>query len=313
MPVFAVSAREGIGVDELRSEIAERVSAKKLTRERIEADLRAAGGRIVEASGSGKTRELSQSRIRELEDALAESAGVPTVVDAVERSTRLRAGRATTWPAFAALTRFKSDPLKKLGLDLGEASNAIRGSSRRSMPATTQVQRARVDTEVRALADDASSGLGAPWVAAVRRASTERVSELGDRLDDALAGTDLGAAKLPLWVGLVRVLQWVLILGALGGAVWTGLRAAGGTLADETVGGMPTPLVVLVGCVALGLLLAVICRVLVAGTARTRAATADRRLREGVHAVSEELVVRPVAAELAAYTTVQKGVSAALK
>ncbi len=125
--------------------------------------------------------------------------------------------------------------------------------------------------------------------------------------------TDLGVARLPLWAGLVRVLQWLLILGALGGAVWTGLRAAGGTLADQTVGGMPTPLVVLVGCVVLGILLAVICRGLVAGTARARAADADRRLRAGVHQVSEELVIDPVAAELAAYTAVRKGVSAALK
>ena len=171
---------------------------------------------------------------------------------------------------------------------------------------------ADVDSEVRALADDASAGLGTPWVESVRRASTARVPELGTRLDSALAHTDLGAATLPAWVGVVRVLQWLLIIGALFGGVWTGLRAAGGTLADQLVAGMPTPLVVLVGCVLLGILLALLSRALVAVTARKRAATAERRLREAVHTVSEELVVGPVLEELAAYAAVQQGVCAAL-
>ena len=38
-------------------------------------------------------------------DALAESAGVPTVVEAIERSTRMRARQATGWPN-ASKTRF---------------------------------------------------------------------------------------------------------------------------------------------------------------------------------------------------------------
>ena len=313
VPVFAISARQDIGVNALRAEVAARVSAKKLTRERIEADLRAAGGRIAEASGSGKARELSAERIAELDSALAEAAGVPVVVDAVERSIRLRAGRATTWPPVGLASQLKSDPLKKLGLDLGDASATLRGSSRRTLPETTPVQRARVDTEVRALADDASAGLGAPWAEAIRRASTARVPEVGDRLDVALAETDLGVAALPTWAGFVRVVQWLLIAGALGGLIWAGLRAAAGTLSEQNVAGAPIPLLVALVCLVLGIVLALVCRGLVAGAARARASVADQRLRTAVHGVADELVVKAVAGELTAYAKVSMGVSAALK
>ena len=311
--VFAVSARQGIGVDGLRGEIAARVSAKKLTRERIEADLRTAGRRIAEASGTGKPRELSAKRVIDLDAALADAAGVPVVVDAVERSTRLRAGRATSWPLVGLATRFRADPLKKLGLDLGDDSAALRGTPRKALPETTPVQRARVDAEVRTLADDASAGLSAPWADAVRRASTARVAEVGDRLDAALAGTDLGVARLPAWAGVVRAVQWLLLLGAVGGLVWAGVLAADGTLSDQKVAGLPTPLLLALGCVVVGIVLALVCRHYVGSTARQRALTADHELRAAVHAVADELVVRPVTAELAAHAAVVKGVSAAVR
>ena len=47
-----------------------------------------------------------------------------------------------------------------------------------------------------------------------------RLTDLSDRLDAALGGTDLGVQRLPIWAGLVRVLQWVLILSAVAGALW---------------------------------------------------------------------------------------------
>jgi hypothetical protein len=315
VPVFAVSARAGIGIDALRREIASRVAAKRLTRERIEADLRSAAGALAEASGDGRTRDLSSQRVSELESALADAAGVPVVVDAVERSTRLRAGRATTWPVVSAVTRLRPDPLKRLELDLGSAGAELSGRSTRGrLPETTPVQRARVDTEVRALADDASAGLGPSWVDAVRRASTERLDEVGDRIDRALAGTDLGADRLPVWAGLVRVLQWVLILAALGGGVWSALLAVGGGLGEAPqVAGMPLPLLLCVGGVVLGVLLALGCRALVAGTARARAEAADERLRDAVHEVARELVVEPVRAELSAYAAVRTNVATVLK
>lgn len=318
VPIIPISARHGIGLPELREEIVRRVRAKQATRQRLEADLRGVADRMQEASGSGKTRALSDARVSDLEDAFAEAAGVPTVVDAVERSTRLRAGRATGWPVVAWFSRLKPDPLKRLHLDLGDAAEKFSGRSRTSLPETSPIQRARVDTEVRALADDASAGLGRPWAEAVRRASTSRITDLNDRLDAAVGGTDLGVAKMPWWAGAVRAIQWVLIITALLGGAWLAALAVMGYLkvpepSTPDVGPLPLPTLLLLGGVALGVLLALVCRWLVSATAHHKAAAADRRLRAAVHEVADELVVQPVAAELAAYSAVRTHLASALK
>jgi GTP-binding protein EngB required for normal cell division len=316
VPVIALSARTGTGMSELKAAIAERVSAKKMTRIRLEADLRGAAKRLDELTGQGRTRDLPADRVRDLESAVADAAGVPIVVDAVERSTRLRAGRATGWPVVSWLSRFKPDPLKRLHLDLGDDARQLTGRARTSVPEATQVQRARVDAEIRALADDLSDGLGRPWVESIRRASVAHLPDLNDRLDSALAGTDPGVSRLPIWAGAVRLLQWLLILAAVGGAGWTAALAVSGTLSDDAtpkVAGIAVPLVLLGGGIVLGIVLALVGRGLVGLTARSRAETADKRLRGAVHGVTQELVVRPLEAELAAYTAVRTGLGKALK
>jgi hypothetical protein len=316
VPVFATSARHGDGIADLRAEISRRVADKRSTRQRLEADLRSVAARLNEECGTGKPRSLAKQRVEAMEDALADAAGVPTVVAAIERSTRLRAGQATGWPLVSWAARLRPDPLRRLHLDLGAEGKQLTARSRTSIPEATPVQQARVDSEVRELADDVSAGMTAPWAHAIRKASLARLPEVTDRLDLAIAETDLGVARLPVWAGVVRVLQWLLILAAIGGGVWSVAMAASGTLGSSSVPkvlGVSLPLLLLIGGVAAGILLALLCRVLVSATARSRAASADRRLREAVHEVSDELVVTPVATELDAFRTVRNGLSTALK
>ena len=314
VPVIAVSARLGWGIPELRAEIAKRVADKKATKARIEADVKTLAGRMREASGDAQPKRLDQSRIEGLDEAISEAAGVPTVVDAVERSTRLRAGRATGWPLISWVSALKPDPLKRLHLDLGAEGKLLTGAARTSVPEATAVQRARVDSEVRALADETGSGLGQPWQESIRAASVSKIGELNDRIDAALGSVDLGASRLPVWAHLFRLLQWLLILAAIGGGVWTVAAAVSGGLDDvRKVAGVALPLAILIGAVVLGIVLAVVGRILVAGTARTRAAAADKRLRDAVATVSRTLVVEPVQAELAAYARHREGFSRALK
>lgn len=316
VPIIPASARLGWGIPELKQEIARRVADKRATKGRLEADVRAVAGTMREASGEVAPKRLEEARVEALDDAIAEAAGVPTIVDAVHRSTTRRAGSATGWPLISWVSGLRPDPLKRLQLDLGAEGKVLTGRARTSLPEATQVQRARVDTEVRALADETGSGLGAPWQESIRRASVSHIDDLNDRLDAALGEVDLGASRLPIWAGLVRVLQWLLILAALGGAVWTVALAVSGTLADQDtqkVAGIALPLAILIGAVVIGIVLALVCRVLVAGTARSRAATADRRLRDAVSSVSGELVVRPVEAELAAYGALREGLAQALR
>jgi GTP-binding protein EngB required for normal cell division len=318
VPVLATSARTGEGIDELRDEIARRVRAKKVTRARLEADVRQAAVRLQGASGTSTHPELSKARIAALDDALAVAAGVPTVVGAVESATRIRANRATGWPVTAWLSRLRPDPLKRLHLDLGKDGKQYTGRGRTSVPAPTMVQRASVDSEVRAVADEVSAPLARPWAESVRRASVSRLPDLNDRLDSALAATDLDAARIPAWAWFVRVLQWLLLIAALAGAVWLGVLATDRYLnvsepSTPDVAGFPVPTVLLLGGVVLGIALSLVCRLLVSGTARSRARSADRRLRSAIAEVADELVVAPVRAELAAYDQVREGLGRALK
>ncbi len=319
VPLLPASARTGEGIDALRYAIADRVRAKQVTRSRLEADLRSAAQRLSDATGtSGQRPELSKQRIAALEDSFADAAGVPTLVDAVEAATRVRGRRATGWPVTSWVSRLRPDPLKRLHLDLGKEGSQLTGRRRSSLPAPTQVQRARVDSEVRSVADEVSAPLARPWAEAVRRASVARLPELGDRLDQSLTQTQLDTERIPAWAGLVRVLQWALLLAALAGLVWSGvvlLDPQFGVDRPDTpdVQGFPVPVLLLVGGVVLGILLALLCRFLVTATARRRARTADRRLRASIAAVAEELVVTPVRDELAAYATVRDGLDRALR
>jgi len=318
VPVIAMSTKTGQGIDTLRKEIASRVAAKKVVRARLEADLRGAAQRLGEATGTSPTPKLSKERVAELEEALADSAGVPTVVEAVKTSTRMRAGRATGWPVVSWISRLRPDPLKRLHLDLGPSGRELTGRSRTSVPAPTQVQRARVDSAVRGVADDVAKDLARSWSDAVREASLSRHDDLNDRLDRALGETDLGAARIPVWAGFVRVLQWLLLLTAIGGAGWLGALFAVRYLTVELpetpdVEGYPLPLILLVGGVLLGILFALFCRVLVRATARRRARVADKRLRSAISDVADGLVVMPVKDVLLGYETARKGIEQALQ
>ena len=82
-------------------------------------------------------------------------------------------------------------------------------------------------------------------------------------------------------------------------------------LSAPDVQGIPLPTGLLIGGVALGILLALVSRVFISVGAKARARKAEKRLRAAVAEVAEELVVVPVAAELAAHRTTHDGLRAA--
>jgi GTP-binding protein EngB required for normal cell division len=316
VPVLATSALTGEGIPELRQAIGKRVADKATARMRLTGDVTDAAARMAAHSGDAEPRELGAKDQRELVDALAGAAGVPIVVDAVRRATTQRARRATGWPVTAWLSRFKPDPLRRLHLDRGTTGKDLVSAARSSMPTTDVVQQARVESTVRDLCDDVSEGLAQPWVRAVRHASTSRFTDLGDRLDRAVTTTDLGVSGTPLWCRGVRVLQWVLLLIALGGAIWLAVLAGLSYLLfsvpdSPDYGGFPVPTLMLVIGAAAGIVLAVLSRVLISIVANSRARRAEKRLRLAVADVAEDLVITPVTAELAAYRQTWEGLRTA--
>jgi GTP-binding protein EngB required for normal cell division len=315
--LVAVSAKDGTGIDELRTAIVARVKDKALTRARIATDIGQTAAEIAAVSGDARPPKLSDRDQSELREAIADAAGVPIVVDAVHRAAMLRARRATGWPVTSWLSRLRPDPLKRLHLDLGSTTGReLVAAARSSLPDANQIQEARMESALRDLSDKMSQGLSRPWASALRRASTSRLDELEDRLDRAVGGVDLGVAKPPLWTRLVRGIQWLLLLAAVVGAVWLGVLAVLSYLklsepATPEVSSLPIPTLLLLGGVVVGIALAVLCRVLVARSARRRAHRADRRLRAAVDEVADELVVAPIEAELDAYRITTEGLRVA--
>ncbi len=316
VPVLATSARSGEGIAELRHAIGKRVADKASTRTRLTGDIVDAAARMTAHSGDADPRELGTRDQRELVEALTGAAGVPIVVDAVRRASTMRARRATGWPLTAWISRFRPDPLRRLHLDRATSGKDLISAARSSMPTTDVVQQARVETTVRDLCDDVSEGLAHPWVRAVRHASTSRFTDLGDRLDRAVTTTDLGVSGTPLWCRAVKGLQWVLLLTAIGGAIWLAVLAGMSYLLFPTPDtpdyrGFPLPTLMLVVGVAAGIVLALFSRVLISVGASARARKAEKRLRAGVAEVAEELVIVPVATELAAYRQTWEGLRTA--
>jgi hypothetical protein len=216
------------------------------------------------------------------------------------------------------LARLRPDPLKRLHLDLGASGRELTAGARSSVPEATKVERARVDAVVRAVADDAAEDLTPPWEVAVRRASVSRLEDLNDSLDRAVGGTDLGVGRTPVWWKLVRVVQWVLFLAALAGGIWLGGLAVMGYLqlpepSTPEYLGLPVPTLMLLGGVVVGILVALLSRLFAKLGAGRRARSADRRLREAIAEVTDELVIGPIEAEIEAYRTTREGLAAALR
>src|SRR5215213_8776219 len=267
--------------------------------------------RLPSASGTIKTAPVSKQSIDGMNKRLAEAAAVPVVTEAVGKAWRLRGGLATGWPVLAWVAKFKPDPLRRLHLDrlgAGRKQKEIDPArvGRTSLPATSGVQKARVDAAIRALADETADGLNRGWADAIKRAARASEGILPDALDRAVASTDLDLAAHRKWWQAVRVLQWLLLTGVVCGFAWLGAAFVLAylqlpPLPDVTWWGFPAPTVLTVGGVLAGLLVAGLARIGIEVGARRRSRHAARALRRSIGKVSEELVLEPVQAERERY------------
>jgi GTP-binding protein EngB required for normal cell division len=305
--LMTTSARTGAGLDALRAALADAVRRRRARNDRLVADVEAVAdelsGQLAETTSAG----IGRSERDQLVQALAGSAGVPVVGEAVERSWQLQAAGALGWPPTRWLRKLRPDPLRRLHLTAGQRRE-VHAMVRSSVPEPTPVQRAQVETAVRGVVEAAGAGLPARWLDAVRRAAGEQSKDLRDELDVTVIRTDLGVDRTPLWWRLVGVVQWLLVAAALVGAGWLGLLAFGSYLRlpdPETPDwhGFSVPTLLLVGGVLLGLGIAALGRLLARSSARRRRRRAEARLRTGIGEVADRLVIGPVEAELARHET----------
>ena len=305
--VIATSARTGQGLDLLGQRLSNAVSGANAARTRLGADIRQAAAALRPAVGDAEPAVKAKGE-GELVDALARAAGVPTVVNAVQRDYTMQAISHTGWPFTRWVQRLKPRPLRRLRLDDGRGAVSVSDADvrsvlgRSSLPPPTPAARAAVDLATRRLADRAGAELPTRWGDAVDAAAAPPGHAMTDALDQAVISTSL-RSRTPVWWRAVGIAQLLLALVAVAGLVWVLVLMLLGWLQFPSIetpmwGPLPWPFVLLVGGLLAGLLLALVSRFLAGIGARRRAAVIDGRLRASIATVADERILAPVAAIL---------------
>ncbi|GMA18659.1 GTPase [Arsenicicoccus piscis] len=301
VPVLATSTVTEQGLDELRARLAATVHSQNAAEQRLSGDLRTMAGTLRREVADTEA-DVDPTPDTELVAALARAAGVPVVLEAVERDYQREAAAMTGWPFTRWSKAFSPDPLKRLRLKedsgLGITESDVRTSiGRSSLPPPSPAARASVDVATRRLADDASEGLPTPWAEAIHDL-TDDEADLIDSLDQTVLGVPLRARR-PRWWSVLNVLQWLLAAIAVVGLVWLLALQVLAWLqlpAPDTprLWILPYPLLMLVGGLLLGLLLAGLGRALARGGARRRRDGIQKRFHAAIADVTADRLVEPV-------------------
>ncbi|MGW5671172.1 GTPase [Micromonospora sp. NPDC003776] len=317
LPTVAV---DPAGLDGLRLELERAVAERQAALRRLAGDVDTVVDGLAPLVAAEPPRTgPGDASTRELTSALAGTAGVPTVAEAVEGAYRHRAGGATGWPLVRGWRKLRPDPLRRLHLPGGDpdapAESLVAATS---VPDPSAAQRSALNLAIRAVADRAGADLPAPWPAAVIGAARSRLVDLPDALDHAVAATDLGMTSRPAWWRVVGALQWLVTLAAVAGLGWLAfgyaLRILGLPALDyPKLGEVPWPTVLLLGGLLAGLLVAALTRPVIRWAARRARRRAEERLLTSVGSVGEQYVLNPVWAVLARYAEAREALREAAR
>lgn len=305
--VYATSARMGMGISELRQAIGAVVAQRNAAESRLVGDLRTSANTMLGMVGES---EINGSDVvsDDLLGALKQAAGVPVVLDAVQKEYLIQSKLNTGWPFSRWLSALRPDPLKRLRLgDDRAGSSGITPSDvravlgRSSLPPPTPSARSAVQLASRRVADRASEGLPPRWADAVAEAASPDDESLADALDQAVFGTSLRANN-PFWWSALRFLQFLLAIATVVGFLWLATIGVIGWLQMDvgvpSWGPLPIPAVLFVGGIAAGLILALIARALAGAGARRRRNLVEKRMNDSVGKVAKEQIRLPVSTVL---------------
>ncbi|HXR68518.1 MAG TPA: dynamin family protein [Dermatophilaceae bacterium] len=302
--VIATSAREGSGVVDLRHRISQAVMGQNAAVQRLRSDLRSVAT-VLRSSVADSEPRLDDSAGANLVDALTRAAGIPVILDAVERDYRRETWARTGWPFTRWARALRPAPLKRLRLNSGAPvpSGAFSESDirsvlgRSSLPPATPAARSAVDLATREVGDRAGRGLPQAWADAVADAATPPGEDLGDALDQAVGSTPL-RARNPLWWAIFGQLQWILALAAALGLLWLVILMVLGWLQlrvdPPRLGPLPYPLLLLAGSLLTGFLMSLLTRSIGRVGGRRRKALVAAHLRASVAQVARDRLVAPV-------------------
>ena len=301
--VLTTSALTGEGVADLRAHVAATVAARSAVEERARADLVRASRALRAGVGDSEPDPDGGVGRDQLVDALADAAGVPAVVRAVDADHRRRAAGYVGWPFTRWLRRLRPDPLRRLRL----------GGDR---PGRARPDDPLVAAGADAVAARAGRAGDAPGRPAARRRGCRRAGPARCARPPTPAATTSptrSTRRSPAWTcsggrrgggrsrGVLQVLLAVAAVAGLGWLVALGvlawLRVPEPPVPD--LGPLPWPTVLLLGGLLGGVVLAWVGRAAAGVGARRRGRRVGRALRRQVQDVAEARVLGPVAAVLA--------------
>jgi GTP-binding protein EngB required for normal cell division len=320
-PVLATSAKQPGMLVELRESLEKTVADRQAALRRLAGDLDTVSEQLADMIGPPAAEdEVDRATIRQLSEALAASAGVPAVAEATGNAYRHRAAASTGWPVLRGLRRLRPDPLRRLHLGTETPATPVGADEtavvpRTSLPEADAAQKSAVGLSVRSVAARAAAPLPEVWAPALSTAARSKTSDLPDALDRAVAKTDLGMDRKPLWWRGVGLLQWLLVLTAAAGLGWLlagyAVRVLGlPALNYPKVGQVPLPTLLLLGGLAVGIVLWLLLKPIVNWGARRARRRAEQRLRTSITEVAREYVVAPVREVLHAYAQAREALTA---
>ena len=303
--VIATSARDGSGVGDLRHRISAVVAGCKAAVQRLDSDLRSAAT-VLRSGVADSEPSLDDLADTSLVDALSRAAGIPVILDAVERDFRRETAIVTGWPLTRWSRALRPAPLKLLGLnkDVSGRPGAISQSDvrlvlgRSSLPPATPAARAAVALATRELGDRAGRELPQAWTDAITDAAMPPGEDLGDALDQAVMGTSL-RARDPLWWTVFGFVQWILAMTAAVGLSWLIVLMVLGWLRLPAVdtpglGPLPYPFLLFAGGLFIGFLMSRLSVAIGRVGARRRKRLVAARLHDSVAQVARDRLVAPV-------------------
>ena len=297
--VIGISSVTGEGVEDLRRAIGRTATRVRETAQRVQdvlddaVDAVAGDLDLPEEAPALDTDGLEPALGR----AVGDASGAERVAEAVGAAYRHRAGLAMGWLPVRWLRRFRADPLSRLHLG-GAPSASV--TSREAAPVAAAAQ---LSVSLRRVVDEIARGRPQVWQARVRHVAREAADGLAPRVDQAIAGTDLGMAEPPRWWAWSRTVQWIGWIAAAVGFLWAvGVWAVGEFLLVEWTPpmwrGLPWPTWLVAGGLALTLLAVVVSAAAAAVGRRRRARRARAALDSAVQTVVGERLVRPLTDEV---------------
>ena len=305
--VIAVSAKDGLGIGDLRARINTIVKRRNAAVDRLDSDLRSAAimlrGSVAESEPS-----LTDFNDAGLVEALSRAAGIPVLLDAVERDfwgeTRVRTG----WPPARLLRALRLRLRRLAGLNRDESSRAGARSLSQpdapsatgpsSSPAATPAARAAVAVATRDLGARFGRELPLPWADAVNEVAMPPAEELGAALDQAVGGTSVGGRD-PFWWRAFGVVQWILLMTATVGLSWLVVLTVLDRLRPQPfktpgLGPLPYPILLLVGGLLIGYLISLMTGAFGRVGGKRRRVLVAARLQDCVADVVRDRLVVPV-------------------